>query len=450
LIVIARTIQILVLYKCLLQVVLVLVLYNTMLSVGPVVALNLLLLLLCSVATTTCQETLEEIQVQVHAATCDASGECSTRTSISGDTKDPLEQAAEFGAFLRHMFDAVETHAATLTKPDLNAQESLILTTWLSYLKMDPALFTTTPATVNTSNWLETLHRRTHQMAPAAFFRIWDERARPTQDEIQIALAMMDDDDAPLIAATDKRTGQVQHNVLMGHLFEGFRHRGFIMVLLDNFSRVLLRSLKTISYAIPSQQNLDLIARYAPLMEVGAGTGYWTAMLQARNVTITAYDAEPATQAGGMYFDRTYTDVKKATCLQLFNNNNDDQEEAMIIQNNNHTLLMVWPNNPDNIDNAPEFHSPRLPPVWDLDCVEAFLKAGGTTLILVAERETNIHVLPSHPPDFATQPDSGLCASRALQTLLDREFDLVNQMSIPTWLYRDDLTVWVKKADTLS
>ena len=107
---------------------------------------------------------------------------------------------------------------------------------------------------------------------------------------------------------------------------------------------------------------------------------------------------------------------------------------------------MIWPNNPDNVDNAEEFHSPKLPPVWDADCARDFVANGGTHIVLVAERETNIHVLPSRPEQGSpTWPDSGLCATRELQTLLQEEFELVHQMAIPTWYYSDDLTIWKKK-----
>jgi len=166
--------------------------------------------------------------------------------------------------------------------------------------------------------------------------------------------------------------------------------------------------------------------------------------------TITAYDSTPPAfdPAQGiddnLYFDRTYTKVYKGTCETIFATNNPSIKNA-----GQYTLLMVWPNNPDNVDNAKEFRSPRLPPVWDMDCVQTFLAAGGTRVILVAEREINLHILPSHPEkNSETFPESGLCATRALQKLLMDEFQLVHQMDVPTWFYSDDLTVWEKKKGT--
>ena len=44
------------------------------------------------------------------------------------------------------------------------------------------------------------------------------------------------------------------------------------------------------SWAIPSDAALELLARYAPLVECGAGTGYWLALLRARGVDAIGYD----------------------------------------------------------------------------------------------------------------------------------------------------------------
>lgn len=49
------------------------------------------------------------------------------------------------------------------------------------------------------------------------------------------------------------------------------------------------------AYATPSPAALDLLATYAPLIEVGAGTGYWAYALRMRHtdVNIVAYDKNP-------------------------------------------------------------------------------------------------------------------------------------------------------------
>jgi len=47
------------------------------------------------------------------------------------------------------------------------------------------------------------------------------------------------------------------------------------------------------SWAVPTDEALDAIAEWGPIVEVGAGTGYWAHLLEARGVDIVAYDLNP-------------------------------------------------------------------------------------------------------------------------------------------------------------
>ncbi|OWZ22087.1 Clavaminate synthase [Phytophthora megakarya] len=47
------------------------------------------------------------------------------------------------------------------------------------------------------------------------------------------------------------------------------------------------------AYATPTQEALDVIAKHAPIVEVGAGTGYWSSLLQRADVDVVAYDKAP-------------------------------------------------------------------------------------------------------------------------------------------------------------
>jgi hypothetical protein len=46
------------------------------------------------------------------------------------------------------------------------------------------------------------------------------------------------------------------------------------------------------AWAVPTPAALGLLARYGPLIELGAGTGYWAWQLRQRGVDIVAYDVE--------------------------------------------------------------------------------------------------------------------------------------------------------------
>lgn len=52
------------------------------------------------------------------------------------------------------------------------------------------------------------------------------------------------------------------------------------------------------SFAIPNDAALDAIAKRGPVVEVGAGTGYWAALLAQRGVDVLAYDYRPPLNAG--------------------------------------------------------------------------------------------------------------------------------------------------------
>src|SRR5215472_4901166 len=44
------------------------------------------------------------------------------------------------------------------------------------------------------------------------------------------------------------------------------------------------------AFSVPTEDTLECLARYAPLVEVGAGTGYWARCLRERGVDVEAYD----------------------------------------------------------------------------------------------------------------------------------------------------------------
>ena len=47
------------------------------------------------------------------------------------------------------------------------------------------------------------------------------------------------------------------------------------------------------AFAVPSGAALDLIARHAPIVEMGAGTGFWVSLLRSRGLDATAFDVQP-------------------------------------------------------------------------------------------------------------------------------------------------------------
>jgi hypothetical protein len=88
------------------------------------------------------------------------------------------------------------------------------------------------------------------------------------------------------------------------------------------------------AWAIPTPPALELLARHGPIVECGAGTGYWTALLRARGVDALAYDVEPP-GGGDNAFHRaaraTWTDVGRASAVEA------------VRRHRERTLLLCWP-----------------------------------------------------------------------------------------------------------
>jgi hypothetical protein len=66
------------------------------------------------------------------------------------------------------------------------------------------------------------------------------------------------------------------------------------------------------AFAVPDAPALAAIARYSPIVELGAGTGYWAYLLRAQGVDIVAYDLAPPDRSPNAYKldPRTWTEVR--------------------------------------------------------------------------------------------------------------------------------------------
>jgi hypothetical protein len=88
------------------------------------------------------------------------------------------------------------------------------------------------------------------------------------------------------------------------------------------------------SYAIPNNDALHVIATFAPLIELGAGTGYWSWLLQQRGVDIVAYDLDPPQQPGMVNrfhpMNTCWTEVSRG-------------DETVLPHHRERSLLLCWP-----------------------------------------------------------------------------------------------------------
>lgn len=87
------------------------------------------------------------------------------------------------------------------------------------------------------------------------------------------------------------------------------------------------------AFAIPNQEALDTIARFSPIVELGAGTGYWCYLLRQMGVQVVAMDAAPV----GGPIENTY-EFKKAWVDVA------QGGPADLVDYASHALMLCWPN----------------------------------------------------------------------------------------------------------
>jgi hypothetical protein len=87
------------------------------------------------------------------------------------------------------------------------------------------------------------------------------------------------------------------------------------------------------AYAVPTSAALRLAAEHAPLLEVGAGTGYWAWLLSQMHVDVVAYDREPPDGTyRNPYFEggHTWTEVREGG-------------PEIVHEHLGRTLFLCWP-----------------------------------------------------------------------------------------------------------
>ena len=147
------------------------------------------------------------------------------------------------------------------------------------------------------------------------------------------------------------------------------------------------------AWAIPNEEAIETIAEHAPVVEVGAGAGYWAWCVDQLGERIVATDPEPPRMD-------TYTEVLTKEAV-------DAVECAREVFVGGYTLFVCWPPYEDSMA---------------ADAVEAF---EGDTLIYVG------------------QGRCGCTGDERLHRLLYEDWELAESVPIPTYLgFNDRLEVW--------
>ena len=150
------------------------------------------------------------------------------------------------------------------------------------------------------------------------------------------------------------------------------------------------------AWAIPNEEALNTVAEFSPIVEIGAGTGYWAALLQAKGVDVKPYDISPPETGKNAYHSNSWTKVLRG-----------GPEKAA--SHSERTLLLCWP------------------PYGSTMAQESLSHYSGEHVIYVGEW-------------------CGCTADSAFHADLASRFNQVRFVEIPTWNgIHDRLSVWKRK-----
>jgi len=158
-----------------------------------------------------------------------------------------------------------------------------------------------------------------------------------------------------------------------------------------------------LAWAIPNEAALACVAGHSPVLDGGAGAGYWAALLRMRGADVRAVDTAPPASGGNRYHP---ADAHQWVAVERLNT------EAAVRADPDRTLLLCWP-----------------PPDDDAAGYGALRAYRGDTVLYVGGDQDG----PTGTPRLHRE--------LALNWTLDEDFGLPSWPGIP-----DRLTVWRRKA----
>lgn len=155
------------------------------------------------------------------------------------------------------------------------------------------------------------------------------------------------------------------------------------------------------AWAIPNDAAIEAIVEIGkPVIEIGAGNGYWASLIATAGGTVECWDREPGRH--------TYGETGK-----LWHPVAQGGSEAIGPQHKGHTLLLVWP----------PYDTPM-----GTECLLRFMEAGGSTLVYVGEGQY------------------GCTADDEFHRILDEHWKCERTVPIPVWQgMGDNLHVYRRK-----
>jgi hypothetical protein len=154
------------------------------------------------------------------------------------------------------------------------------------------------------------------------------------------------------------------------------------------------------SFAIPTKKALEVVGKYAPILEVGAGSGYWAYELRKLGVDVIATEPKPGEYKamGRHIWDKQWTEVETLAAKEA------------VVKYPDRNLLVVWPS---------------LGDPWAYECLRRF------------KAKFVLYIGEGH---------GGCTADDRFHIYLKKKFTEVDSVSIPQfWGIHDHLEIWERK-----
>lgn len=189
-------------------------------------------------------------------------------------------------------------------------------------------------------------------------------------------------------------------------------------------------AVRTYAFATPTDEILDVIVAASPagIVELGAGNGYWAALLAAKGSDVVAYDIAPAPSPENQFFrgSEPWFPVLSG-------------DEDAVADHPERTLLLVWPTYNE---------------VWPADALERFYEAGGARVVFVGEPpggrtgDDRFHALLGNldrclPCAYGLVTGSCICG-------IDPLWQLADETEIPGWGTAIDCVQILERAESLA
>lgn len=197
----------------------------------------------------------------------------------------------------------------------------------------------------------------------------------------------------------------VDHEDLLGHLDLGDLNPDEYGSVSSTLRLFMAREgmVRRYAWAIPTAEAIAAIAKLSPIVEVGAGSGYWTSLLREQGATVEPFDKHPDPSDNSNISHR-WLAVQHGT-----------PAEALTGGRERWTLFLCWPSYEGS---------------WAAEALEL---------------HTGAHVC------YIGEGPGGCTADDRFFELLEERYEQVDEVSIPQWYgIHDSLSIWQRRSSVTS